>query len=206
MRFLQHCQGFPQVMHVPSTESKAANPTSAAESAATAPSTCVDPTASASPAGFYRPDRYSIEDSVGYLMKRVMNSVVAQADRQLAGVGLTNTQWGPLMRQRLAGDQPVAELARWLQVDAGATTRLLDRLEKKGLVRRERTLQDRRVVRVAITSEGMAATAQVPSVLSSIMNAHLGGFTHDEWQTLVGLLRRMLDNGEGRQGDARHEV
>lgn len=149
--------------------------------------------------GFYRPDRYCVEDSVGYLMKRVMNSVVAKADRRLADIGLTNTQWGPLMRLRLTGDATVAELARWLQVDAGAMTRLLDRLEKKGLCSRARSLEDRRVVRVSITPEGLAATADVPSVLSDILNEHLAGFTEAEWRTLLGLLRRMLENGEGRR-------
>lgn len=152
--------------------------------------------AAPAPAVFYRPSTYPGDDSVGYLMKQVLLSIVSQADKRLAAHGLTNAQWAPLMRLRVTGDSTVAEMARWLHMDAGATTRLIDRLEKKGLCQRTRSTDDRRVVRVEITAEGLAATAQAPAVLSDIMNVHLAGFTETEWTQLVALLQRMRDNGE----------
>ncbi len=146
---------------------------------------------------FYRPAGYCAEDSVGYLMKRVGMSIVQQADKRLAAHGLTSAQWGPLMRLRTAGGgSTVAELARWLQIDAGAMTRLLDRLEKKGLCKRVRSTADRRVVRVVLTPEGEAAIAEVPAVLAEVMNLHLAGFTEAEWKTLRGYLQRMVATGE----------
>jgi DNA-binding MarR family transcriptional regulator len=50
----------------------------------------------------------------------------------------------------------VAELARELNTDPGAMTRLLDRLECKGLCRRSRSTDDRRVVNIELTPEGEA--------------------------------------------------
>ena len=125
----------------------------------------------APPADFYRPAAYCAEESVGYLMKRIMLSIVHQADKRLDAHGLTSAQWGPLLRLRTSGGSTVAELARWLQVDAGAMTRLLDRLEKKGLCKRVRSTEDRRVVQVEITPEGEIAVAEVPAVLAEVMNA-----------------------------------
>ncbi len=148
------------------------------------------------PADFYRAASYCAEDSVGYLMKRIMWSIVYQADKRLDVHGLTSAQWGPLMRLRNAGPATVAELARWLQVDAGAMTRLLDRLEKKGLCKRVRSTEDRRVVQVELTAEGQAAIAEVPAVLAEVMNAHLAGFSKTEWLALKTYLHRMLDTGE----------
>src|ERR1700754_373888 len=87
----------------------------------------------APPADFYRAASYCTEESVGYLMKSIMLSIVSQAEKRLDEHGLTSAQWGPLMRLKTVGGATVAELARWLNVDAGAMTRLLDRLEKKGL-------------------------------------------------------------------------
>ncbi|MEO7939212.1 MAG: MarR family transcriptional regulator [Burkholderiaceae bacterium] len=145
---------------------------------------------------FYRPNAHAVDDSVGYLMKQVMVSFVTQADKRLGAHGLTHAQWAPLMRLRVSGESTVADMARWLHIDAGATTRLIDRLEKKGLCQRTRCTQDRRVVYVAITPEGLAATAQAPAVLTEILNAHLAGFSEAEWKQLVGLLQRMRDNGE----------
>lgn len=149
-----------------------------------------------SPADFYRADGYRAEESVGYLMKRVMNSIILQADKRLRDCDLTSAQWGPLMRLEKAGDSTVAELARWLQLDAGSMTRLLDRLEKKGLCQRLRSTEDRRVVRVRLTPAGRQAVAGVPAVLSDVMNAHLAGFTREEWQTLKSLLGRMAATGD----------
>lgn len=147
-------------------------------------------------ADFHDPANYCAEESVGYLMKRVVLSLVGQADRRLGVHGLTSAQWGPLLRLQKCGGSTVAELARWLQVDAGAMTRLLDRLEKKELVRRVRSTADRRVVQIELTSAGEAAIVEVPAVLAEVMNAHLAGFTESEWRALKNYLERMLATGE----------
>lgn len=154
------------------------------------------------PASFYRPASYFAEASVGLLMKQLTGSMAAQVDRQLDVHGLTSAQWGPLLRLRNAGPNTVVDLARWQQVDPGAMTRLLDRLEKKQLCKRVRSTADRRVVQVQITPEGEAAIAEVPAVLAAVMNAHLAGFTKAEWKALKSLLQRMVANGEALRGDS----
>lgn len=147
------------------------------------------------PADFYRAASYCSEESVGFLMKRILFSIVSQADKRLGVHGLTSAQWGPLMHLRKTGGATVAELARWLQVDAGAMTRLLDRLEKKGLCKRVRSTEDRRVVQVELTAAGEASLVEVPAVLSEVQNAHLAGFSKSEWLALRNYLERMLETG-----------
>ena len=148
------------------------------------------------PAQFYVAGDYCAEESVAYLMKRVLASFIQQAEIRLEPHDLTHAQWQPLFKLRKAKTMAVAELARELQMDAGAMTRLLDRLEKKSLCKRVRSTEDRRVVMVELTPEGEAAAALVPGVLSEVLNAHLAGFSKTEWQALMTYLRRMLDNGE----------
>lgn len=153
------------------------------------------------PADFYRPGEYCAEQSVAYMMKRVLASFVQQAELRLEPQDLTHAQWMPLFKLRQAKSMAVAEMARELQMDAGATTRLLDRLEKKSLCKRVRSTEDRRVVNVELTPEGEAAAALVPGVLTEVLNAHLAGFSKTEWQALMTYLQRMIDNGEMlRQG------
>ena len=156
----------------------------------------------ATPVEFYSAHGYCAEESVGYLMKRVMLSIIYQADKRLDEHGLTSAQWGPLLRLRSTGGSTVAELARWLQMDAGAMTRLLDRLEKKGLCKRVRSTEDRRVVQVELTPDGEAAIEEVPAVLAEVMNAHLTGFSKSEWQALKTYLLRMLKAGESMRDAA----
>ena len=75
-------------------------------------------------------------------------------------------------------------------------TRSIDRLVAKGLVQRERSLADRRVIHIVLTDEGRRAAEQVPPVLADVLNAHLHGFSHAEWQQLLQFLNRILANGE----------
>lgn len=152
------------------------------------------------PADFYVASDYCVEDSIGHMMKRIVLSIVFQADKRLDAHDLTSAQWGPLMRMRKNGASTVAELARWLNVDAGAMTRLLDRLEKKGLCKRVRSTEDRRVVQVELTPEGEAAIAKVPAVLADVLNAHLAGFSKTEWHALRNYLERMLRAGDAMRG------
>ena len=81
-------------------------------------------------------------------------------------------------------------------------TRLLDRLEKKGLCKRVRSTEDRRVVQVELTPDGEAAIKEVPAVLAEVMNAHLAGFSKSEWQAMKTYLQRMLKAGEAMRDAA----
>ncbi|UDF34153.1 UNVERIFIED_ORG: MarR family transcriptional regulator [Shinella sp. XGS7] len=148
------------------------------------------------PATFYSAESYVPGESLGWLIKRVQQSIVQQADKRLAGHGLTHAQWLPLFRLFFGGPCPAAQLAGDMGLDAGALTRLLDRLEAKQLIQRERSSSDRRVVMVDLSPAGRELAQGLPAVLSEVFNLHLAGFTEAEWQTLMSLLRRMLANGE----------
>jgi len=153
------------------------------------------------PKPFYLPENYKPEDSVGYMMRRILNMVGGEVEREMAPSGLTNAQWIPLFKLFMGSASTVAELARECQLDAGAMTRLLDRLETKGLVRRIRSSEDRRVVNLELTDEGRTAAQQIPVTLCRVQNAHMKGFTHAEWETLKGLLRRILANAQEIQAE-----
>ncbi len=148
------------------------------------------------PATFYCAEGYRPEESVGYLMRQILNIVAQEVERQLAHTDLTNAQWVPLFKLSMREASTVAELARACHLDAGATTRTLDRLEAKGLCRRVRSEEDRRVVNIALTEAGEEAASAIPGVLSRVQNAHLAGFSEEEFQTLKGFLRRILSNAK----------
>ncbi len=162
------------------------------------------PARPASPPAFYRPESWKREDSVGYLMGRIMAIIKEAVDHELAPTDLTHAQWVPLLKIYMGEASTVAELARETQVDVGAMTRTLDRLETKGLVKRVRSSEDRRVVNVELTDEGRATAKKIPAVLCRVQNAHLRGFSHDEWQLLKSMLQRILDSAvelrEEREG------
>jgi DNA-binding MarR family transcriptional regulator len=71
---------------------------------------------------------------------------------------------------------------------------MIDRLERKGLVRRVRCPDDRRVVKIALTDEGKAVYPQLIASAAAVTNRSLEGFTKTEAQQLEGLLQRILDS------------
>jgi DNA-binding MarR family transcriptional regulator len=155
---------------------------------------------------FYTPEKYQPDESAAYLMRRILNCMAAEVDLALEPRGLTSAQWVPLFKLHMGEGSTAAELAAACQLDAGAMTRTLDRLEAKGLVGRVRSSEDRRVVNLELTKEGREAAKQIPSVLCKVQNAFLQGLSIEEWQQLKDLLRRILDNGQklqsGHEGNA----
>ncbi len=145
---------------------------------------------------FYQAESYNPEDSVGYLMRQILNQVGNEVERQLAHADLTKAQWVPLFKLYMCKTSTVAELARQCNLDAGAMTRMLDRLEAKGLCKRVRSETDRRVVNIALTAAGAKAASDIPEILSGVQNAHLAGFDAEEFQTLRAYLRRILNNAQ----------
>lgn len=143
-----------------------------------------------------QPAPHPIEQHLGYQMRRIVTLLGAGVDRQVEPLGLTDAQWKPMLRLLL--DQPgtVAALARVCQLDAGGMTRMLDRLEAKGLVRRERSVEDRRVVNLELTEDGRAAAQQLPGVLQGLQQSLLQGFSADEEAQLRGFLARLYTNAQ----------
>jgi DNA-binding MarR family transcriptional regulator len=76
-------------------------------------------------------------------------------------------------------------------------TRMLDRLEAKGLIRRTRSAHDRRLMQLELTEEGRSAFPRMREIAMDVTNAFLRGFTKSEARQLEGLLTRMLENAHG---------
>ncbi|MGH8846546.1 MAG: MarR family winged helix-turn-helix transcriptional regulator [Polaromonas sp.] len=151
---------------------------------------------------FYRAEGYKPDDSIGYLMRRIIAMLAQGVERELEPTGLTNAQWVPLLKLYMGSASTAAELARLCELDAGSMTRLLDRLEAKQLCRRVRSSDDRRVVNLELTEAGRVAAKEIPAILSRVQNAHLAGFSVEEWQTLKGYLRRILETAQTLQASA----
>jgi DNA-binding MarR family transcriptional regulator len=145
---------------------------------------------------FYKPRDYRSEESIGHLMRRIMIAMIRSMESHMAESGTTYPQWIPLHKLHIGQAATVAELARGCDLDTGAMTRLLDRLEAKGLCRRVRSVSDRRVVNIEITDEGREAAKQAPPLICRVQNELLAGFSDEEWEQLKSYLRRMLDNAQ----------
>ncbi|MDR1967698.1 MAG: MarR family transcriptional regulator [Burkholderiaceae bacterium] len=157
---------------------------------------------------FFQASTFRPEASVLWLLRRVQTAVTQLVSEAAELESWTMQQAAPLYKIHRGEANTVADLARCCTLDAGSMTRLLDRLEARGLCRRVRSDTDRRVVHVELTTEGVATAEQIPQVLSRVYNEVLEGFTPQEWEQLRSLLGRMTDNAErklNRSSAAREE-
>jgi DNA-binding MarR family transcriptional regulator len=144
---------------------------------------------------------YQPKKSVGALLSRVRVEMLAaldrelSADKRLAPLELSAAQF--IVIANLAGaEEPksASDLCKGISYDAGAMTRMLDRLEAKGLISRSRSTEDRRLMHLELTHEGHAAYPRMREISLSVANRFLRGFTKSEARQLEGFLGRMLEN------------
>lgn len=155
-------------------------------------------------ANIYDVDTYEPQESIGYLMTRVKVETLAALDRELAAdpylssLGVTAAQFVVIVRLAGVGSpesrKSASDLCKELSYDAGAMTRMIDRLESKGLVRRARCVKDRRLIYLELTEAGQVAYPKMVEVSVRVLNRFLRGFSRGEAQKLKEFLSRMLDN------------
>ncbi|MHB1174454.1 MAG: MarR family winged helix-turn-helix transcriptional regulator [Sulfuriferula sp.] len=144
---------------------------------------------------FYTEVNYTPEESVGYLLRGAWQALLKNIDTEMQILDLTCMQWGPLLLIAKGCCDSVATCAQANYTDSGAMTRMLDRLESKGLIRRVRNLEDRRVVNIELTQVGQEVTQKIPAHLVKVLNRHLEGFSEVEFQQFKQMLRRFTANG-----------
>jgi len=151
----------------------------------------------------YDSTSYQPRKSIGSLLTRVRVEMLAAldeelaADRRLASFELSAAQF-IVIASLAAGEErkSASDLCKGISYDAGAMTRMLDRLEAKGLIRRNRSADDRRLVYLELTDEGRALYPRMRELSLGVANRFLRGFTKAEARQLESLLTRMLENAQ----------
>jgi DNA-binding MarR family transcriptional regulator len=144
--------------------------------------------------GLFVPAKVSVEPSLGYFLSTARNVLAGRIDRAVAPLGLTSSQIGVILLLWFERARTPNEMSRVLSYDTGSMTRMLDRLEKKGFLVRQRSQSDRRVVELVLTDQGREAAQQLPDLIAAVMTEQLRGFEPEEVTTLVNLLQRFIAN------------
>jgi DNA-binding MarR family transcriptional regulator len=142
---------------------------------------------------YYTVETLKAGTSIGYLVKRCGGLMTQLAERSFESTSVSFTQWITLMRL-CERTEPISatQLSKELCHDMGALTRVVDELERRGLVRRERSRRDRRAVELAITAAGRREAESGKRVIVELLNELAEHYSVSELNTLVGLLQRMM--------------
>jgi DNA-binding MarR family transcriptional regulator len=150
------------------------------------------------PMQHYHADTYVSRRSIGFLLKRAHLLLAERIEPVLAAADLTFTQY--VVLKHLVDGEAVNPTVLCVQLchDSGALTRVLDQLETRELIRRERSREDRRSIRLRLTERGRGVLeAVVPGVVERL-NEALGGLSRADFGELTRLLTKLLEQLEGQ--------
>ena len=136
-----------------------------------------------------RPFR-SLEEEVSLGLARTADALARSAEDIFKGSGLTQTQYNVLRILRGAGAAGLScgDVGSRMITRDPDLTRLLDRLEKRSLVTRERHSEDRRVVTTRITEAGLAVLKELDEPVQARHRKNLGHLGEDKLRVLARLL------------------
>ncbi len=136
----------------------------------------------------------SLEQEAALNLVRTNDQIQIQFVRLFRQYDLTPSQYNILRILRGEGKPlPILEIAERTITVVPGITGLIDRLESAGMVRRERSESDRRVIFVALTERGGAVLAQLDHPLVDLHKKVLKNLSASELQHLIRLLQKVRD-------------
>jgi DNA-binding MarR family transcriptional regulator len=124
---------------------------------------------------------------VGRLFRTRFNASARQ-------LGVTGAQWRMLAAIRRTPGINQCAVAAWLEVEPITAKRMIDRLEKAGLVERRHDATDRRTWRLYLTAQADCQMEALSDFAQLVFDEALHGFSDHEHQTLLALLERVRAN------------
>jgi len=139
----------------------------------------------------------SVEEEALLGLQRTADVLERGMSEVLKPAGLSTAQYNVLRILRGAGDTGLAcgEIGERMIHRDPDTTRLLDRLEARGLITRERDRRDRRVIVTRITAEGLASLKRLDAAVADYPRRRLGHVGVERLRALVRVLDQIRAEG-----------
>jgi MarR family transcriptional regulator, organic hydroperoxide resistance regulator len=145
---------------------------------------------------------HSVKAEIAVSILRTAALIERHFAQVVARTGLTTQQYNVLRILRGAGREglPTLVIRDRMIHEAPGITRLLDKLEKAGFARRERTASDRRQVFCYITDQGLAIVDELDEEMRAADDVAVGSLTDAEQKELLKLLERVRARNRGKKG------
>jgi DNA-binding MarR family transcriptional regulator len=132
--------------------------------------------------------------SMGYRIKLLSQILSRKLQERLEPYGLTAFHWVVLCCLWQEDGLPTSSLGERLQQVGGTLTGVLDRMEHRGLVRRERDPRDRRIWRIWLTDAGRQLQEELPPIVLELREQTFMGVSQAERERLSEVLDRAIAN------------
>ncbi len=142
--------------------------------------------------------------NLGLSMERLASAVNRGLAEEAADFNLTLVEFN-LLSQCLedeSGECTATQLAEMLPVDASRISRIVTKLVDKGLLLRRRLREDRRIVMLRLSDEGMSLVLELRQHMQAYMVSRTGSISAEEMRLFESVTARLLNNHWGRQQSA----
>lgn len=136
--------------------------------------------------------RDEVTEMVVVALRRIIRAIDLRSRFLVTNYGLTGPQLMVLKELSVHGGVYVAELTRAIHLSQATVTGILDRLEKRGLVRRQRSDEDKRRVHVWLTGDGERLLADAPPLLQEEFTAEFSKLENWEQTQILSALQRVV--------------
>ena len=140
----------------------------------------------------YSKEDFHLTDNVAFAITKARNLLTGRMDAAVKGLNVRAHHIGIFMSLLRGIDTTPATLSRHLGIDTGLMTRMLDKLETRGLLERSRSLEDRRVVNLTLTEKGEEVAAKIPEIAPAVLNNRLKDFSKAEFKEMQRLLLKFV--------------
>ena len=137
---------------------------------------------------------FRVEAYPFYLLNRAVARYRQVIERELRRIGVDVPTWRVLMILGEHEPEPIGRIAANAVINVSTMTRMIERMEKAGLVRTMQSSQDGRVTEVALTEAGRERLASARQVTAPVYERAIEGFSAPEFGRLLKALDRLHDN------------
>ncbi len=138
-----------------------------------------------------------LENYLPYLLNRAGARIADAFGKEVRPLGATLQMWRVLAALRAQDGRRMGDLADTTSIEASTLTRLVDGMEKKGLVARRRAADDARAVTLHVTAAGRRLTGRIVPIAERYEQVALQGFEERDVDVLKATLRRLYANMDG---------
>lgn len=132
-----------------------------------------------------------------YLLNRAGARIAAAFGEEMRSLGASLQVWRVLAALREKDGRRMGDLSKTISIEVSTLTRLVDNMEKGGLVVRRRDADDARATALHVTPAGRRLTQRIVPIARRYEAVALKGFTAKEADVLKGALQRLYDNMDG---------
>ncbi|MEH7272172.1 MarR family winged helix-turn-helix transcriptional regulator, partial [Neobacillus vireti] len=125
------------------------------------------------------------------LLMQTSKAIQERLRDEMSKFNLSITEFSVLEALFYQGKQTIQQIGNRILISSGSMTYVIDKLEQKGIIKRNDCREDRRVIHITLTADGMNMMENIMPKYQELVDSFFGNLTDDESEFLVNALKKV---------------